>query len=76
MAEEITSYSTTVEDIIKKENLFEDVNHFNAQTIVDYEIGVILKKELISLGYDGIKFSGGRNNGNEIALLKPAKLVK
>ncbi|MDY3481054.1 hypothetical protein CRP6_000001 [Riemerella phage vB_RanS_CRP6] len=76
LAEEAISYTTTVEDVIKKENLFEGVNHLNVQTIVDYEIGVILKKELISLGYDGIKFDGGCDKGNEIALLKPAKLVK
>ena len=57
------------ENIYKNDYVFTGLTYWG-QSVTDYNRGVILKKEIIKLGYDGVIIQDGRFV--EIALVKPA----
>lgn len=63
----------TFEEVVNESRYHSGSSYWN-QEASDFKRGVILKKELISLGYDGFIFKD--SSGIEVGLFKPAKLIK
>lgn len=66
-------FSVNTDDVIENSKVHNGRTYWG-QMVTDYERGVILKKELEKLGYDGVIIKDGAYE--EVALLKPAKLIK
>ena len=70
--ENFKEYNLTEEEVVKNINHFSGCN-FWGQNISDYENGLLIKKEVEELGYEGFIFKD--QSRNEVALFKPAKQI-
>ena len=70
--ENLKEYNLTEEEVVKNQNHFSGCN-FWGQSLSDYENGLLIKKEVEELGYEGFIFED--QSRNEVALFKPAKQI-
>src|SRR5699024_215821 len=69
--EPLAKKATTKNDILNDVRV--DSSSFWGQRATDFEMGVVLKNQLIKLGFDGVIFQD--TISTEIALLNPAKSI-
>lgn len=68
----LNTRTTSIEQVIEDD--YWSGNGFWGQNCSDFEAGLVLKKELIELGYDGFIFEDG--NQIEVGLIEPAQPIR